>query len=546
MPESNDVADVLVIGAGASGAAVAWSLSQAGIKVVCLEQGGWLDPAAYPTVDLDYELHRQTDFNPDPNVRQLPSDYPVRNSESAITPLMHNAVGGSTIHWGAHFPRFHPSDFRVRTLDGVADDWPLSYQELEPYFDTNDRIMGVSGLSGDPANPLKPPRPMPPLGQGIFGDTIIRGFEKMGWHWWIADAAIASVPYDGREACNYCGPCDLGCTRRSKASVDITYWPKALQQGAVIKTQARVREISVDKQGLAQGAVYYDADGRLQEQKARAVVMACNGIGTPRLLLNSKSSLFPAGLANSSGLVGKNLMFHPAAMVTGVFEEPLQTYHGPYSNTIYSHQFYESDPGRDFIRGYHWEIVRGGAGPLSVAFGGRMGHGIPWGQAHHRVFQERFGHTVTILSIGEDLPDEGNQVLLDSELTDSSGIPAPRVVYKVSDNTRRMLEHGVERSKEVFAAAGAKDFIIDPQVRAAGWHLMGTARMGDDSSNSVVNRWGRAHDVPNLFIVDGSIFVTSAAVNPTPTIQALALRTADYMKREGPNLVAGLKAAYID
>ena len=546
MPESIDIADVLVIGAGASGAAVAWSLSQAGIKVVCLEQGGWLDPSAYPTTDLDYEVHRQTDFNPDPNIRQLPADYAVQNLESAITPLMHNAVGGSTIHWGAHFPRFHPSDFRVRTLDGVADDWPLTYQELEPYYDTNDRVMGVSGLSGDPANPPKPTRPMPPLGQGTFGDTIIKGFEKMGWHWWIADAAIASVPYDGRGACNYCGPCDLGCVLKAKASVDITYWPKAIKLGAVIKTQARVREISVNKQGLAQGAVYYDAEGRLHEQKARVVVMACNGVGTPRLLLNSKSSLFPDGLANSSGLLGRNLMLHPSAMVTGVFEGPLQTYHGPYSNSIYSHQFYESDPTRDFIRGYHWEVVRGSAGPLSVAYGGRLGHGIPWGPGHHRQFQERFGHTISILSIGEDLPEEHNRVVLDSELTDSSGIPVPKVMYKVNDNNRRMLDHGIARSNEVFSAAGAKDLIIEPLVQGGGWHLMGTARMGNDGGTSVVNQWGAAHDVPNLFIVDGSIFVTSAAVNPTPTIQALALRTADYLKSEGRYLASGRKGVSRD
>ena len=146
---------------------------------------------------------------------------------------------------------------------------------------------------------------MPPLGLGIFGDTIIKGFEKMGWHWWVADAAIASVPYDGRGGCNYCGPCDLGCIPKAKASVDITYWPKAIQQGAVIKTQARVREISVNKQGLAQGAVYYDAEGHLQEQKARTVVVACNGVGTPRLLLNSKSSLFPDGLGQQQWTFGQ-------------------------------------------------------------------------------------------------------------------------------------------------------------------------------------------------------------------------------------------------
>ena len=161
MTASKDIPDVLVIGAGASGAALTWSLAEAGIKVVCLEQGGWMDPSAYPTKDLDHEIHRQGDFHPDPNFRGLPQDYPVHNLDSDITPLMYNAVGGSTIHWGAHFPRLHPSDFKVRSLDGVADDWPLTYQELEPYFDVNDRIMGVSGLNGD--------RPIPP---GLPGQCL--------------------------------------------------------------------------------------------------------------------------------------------------------------------------------------------------------------------------------------------------------------------------------------------------------------------------------------------------------------------------------------
>ena len=231
MPDSGDVVDVLVIGAGASGAALTWSLSGAGINVMCLEQGGWIDPDAYPTKDLDYEVHRQSDFNLDPNARALPQDYPVHNLESAIAPMMYNAVGGSTIHWGGHFPRLHPSDFRVRTLDGVADDWPLSYQELEPYYDINDRIMGVSGLNGDPANPPRPPRPMPAPGLDALGETIVKGFEKMGWHWWIADNALATVPYDGRLGCNNCGPCDVGCIPKAKASTDITYWPRLSRVG---------------------------------------------------------------------------------------------------------------------------------------------------------------------------------------------------------------------------------------------------------------------------------------------------------------------------
>ena len=539
MTDSKDIPDVLVIGAGASGAALTWSLAEAGIKVVCLEQGGWMDPSAYPTKDLDHEIHRQGDFHPDPNFRGLPQDYPVHNLDSDITPLMYNAVGGSTIHWGAHFPRLHPSDFKVRSLDGVADDWPLTYQELEPYFDVNDRIMGVSGLNGDPANPPRPPRPMPPLGVGLVGETIIKGFDKLGWHWWVSDNAIASVPYDGRSACNNCGPCDLGCIPRAKASADITYWPKAIQRGAELRTNVRVSEITVDKAGLAQGAIYYDQQGRTQEQKARVVVMACNGVGTPRLLINSKSSLFPDGLANSSGLLGKNFMFHPSSVVTGIFEERLDTYKGAYTGVVFSHEFYETDLSRDFIRGHQWIVVRGFAGPLSVATGGRLGRGIPWGPQHHSRFRERFAHTISIVVMCEDLPEEYNQVVLDPELTDSSGIPAPRVSYKVSENSYRMLDHADARAKEVLDAAGAKELRVTRQERSAGWHLLGTARMGNDPKTSVVDRWGVAHDVPNLLIVDGSVFVTCGAVNPTSTIQALALRTADYLKSEGRYLTKG-------
>ena len=303
-----------------------------------------------------------------------------------------------------------------------------------------------------------------------------------------------------------------------------------------------MREITVNKEGLAQGAIYYDSEGRVHEQRARAVVIACNGIGTPRLLLNSRSSLFPEGLANSSGLLGKNLMFHPSAMLTGVFEERLDTYKGPHGTPILSQQFYETDPNLDFVRGCQWMIIRAPNGPLSVAYGGRLGRGVPWGPQHHKTFKERFARCISINVLCEDLPEEHNQVVLDPDMTDSSGIPAPRVKYVVSENSYKMLDHGIARAKDVLEAAGATEVLIERQMWAGGWHLMGTARMGDHTRTSVVDRWGTAHDVPNLFIVDGSVFVTSAAVNPTSTIQALALRTANYLKSEGRYLVTGRKS----
>jgi YD repeat-containing protein len=522
-------ADVLVIGAGASGAALAWRLATSGFRVVCLEQGPWVPLDTIPTLGADWEIRRQTDFNADPNVRQRPEDYPVENSESAFAPLMFNAVGGSTIHWSAHFPRLHPSDFRVRSLDGVADDWPLTYQELEPYFDLNDREIGVAGLAGDPAYPPKSPRQTPPLPIGNFGATLARGFDRLGWHWWVSDSAIISAPYgEGRLPCNLCGPCDIGCSRGARSSADVTYWPRALRAGATLITGARVREITVTNDGHARGALYYDADGNLQELTAPVVVLAANGIGTPRLLLNSRSRQFPDGLANRNGLVGKNLMFHPFGAVTGVFEEPLDSVVGPIGSILASHEFYETDERRGFVRGFQLQAVRQ-SGPLHTAMGGFASARVPWGPDHHRVMSERWGHLINLGVMGEDLPEEHNEVALDPVLTDSHGIPAPRVRYRLSENSERMLDYGLARAREALEAAGAKQTYTLRVMKSSGWHLLGTARMGDDPARSVVNGWGQAHDVPNLFVIDGSIFPTSAAVNPTTTIQALALRTADHL-----------------
>jgi choline dehydrogenase-like flavoprotein len=537
MLASDDRVDVIVVGAGASGAAFTWSLAKEGFSVLCLEQGGWTNPSRYPSTERDWELHRQTDFNPDPNFRGMPEDYPVNDSDSPIAPLMYNAVGGSTIHWSAHFPRFHPSDFRTRTLDGVGDDWPITYDDLEPYFDTNDRMMGVAGMAGDTAYPPKSDRQTPPIPLGGVGQTMARGFDRMRWHWWPSDSAILTSAYDGRSACNNCGPCDIGCSRRAKASTDVTYWPKALTLGAQLKTRCRVREITLNDRGLADGVIYYDSDGEVREQKANVVVVACNGIGTPRLLLNSQSSKFPDGLANSTGLVGKNLMFHPYAMVTGVFDELLEGYKGPMGASIISQQFYETDLSRGFVRGYAFQVVRS-SGPVGTSRGGVGGQPIPWGSRHHAAMKERLGRTITIAVIGEDLPESHNTVTLDPVLADSDGIPAPKISYTLSDNSRRMLDHGIRTAKDALQAAGAHRVTANPLLRPAGWHLLGTARMGDDPGSSVVKKSGQAHDVPNLFVIDGSVFVTAGAVNPTSTIQAIALHMADEFKRNARLMLA--------
>jgi choline dehydrogenase-like flavoprotein len=525
MPE--DAADVLVIGSGAAGAALTKRLTDLGVKVICLEQGDWVKPSEYPSTRPDWEIqiHRGR-FHFSPNVRRRPEDYPVvERGGHPPQVLMFNAVGGSTIHWAAHFPRFHPSDFRVRSLDAVADDWPISYSDIEPYYDMNDREMGVAGLAGDPANPPRSLRPTPPLPLGVLGVTIGAGFDKLGWHWWVSDNAIISRDYGGRAGCQLHGKCMFGCPTASKASVDITYWPKALRKGAVLKVWSRVREVTVDDRGRARGVLYYDRRGNIQQQLGRVVVVCCNGVGTPRLLLNSRSKLFPQGLANSNGIVGKNFMMHPFRTLEGVFANRMNGYDGPFGIPGLSQQFYETDLNRGFVRGYTFLLERT-FGPLHYAWGSFSGHPVSWGRNHHREMRRRFPHLIRLTVMGEDLPEESNAVTLDPEARDSSGVPAPRVSYTYNENSLRMLDHGARMGRQALEAAGAAE-ILDSGVIHPAFHLMGTARMGKDPRNSVVNAWHQAHEVKNLFIVDGSSFTTCAAVNPTSTIGALALRCAD-------------------
>lgn len=531
---TEDIVDVLIVGSGASGAAVAWSLADTRMRIVCLEQGDWTNPADYPSTHDDWESRMTREYSTSPNIRRSPHDYPINENDSPISILNFNGVGGSTVLYAAHFPRLHPSDFRVRTLDGVADDWPIDYRTLEPYFAQNDQIVGVAGLTGDPAYPRHEP-PLPPVPLGRLGETMARGFNRLGWHWWPSDAAIATRPHEGRAACINLGPCLAGCAQGAKGSADITYWPMAQRAGVELRTRCRVSRILVDENDRATGVLYFDAQGVERRQRAEVVVLACNGVGTPRLLLNSACARFPDGLANRSGLVGRNLMLHPWGFVQGVFKEPLQSRFGPGSCSILSQEFYESDPSRGFVRGYTLQITRS-HGPVNTARTGLINGLIPWGAGHHEAFVRRYNQTIGMQVCCEDLPEAHNSVTLDPTLTDSNGIPAPKITYRLSENSERMLAHGLARGREVMQAAGASEVNAWGPVRMTGWHMLGTARMGTDPQRSVVNEWGRSHDVRNLFIVDGSLFVTSAGVNPTATIQALALYIADSMKQRLANL----------
>lgn len=530
---ADDHVDVLIIGAGASGAAIAWSLADTRMHIVCMEQGDWTNPAEYPSAHMDWESRAAGEFSFDPNARGRVTDYPVNNDDSPIAVANFNGVGGGTVLYAGHFPRFHPGDFCVKTLDGVADDWPIDYETLEPYYDENDRMMGVSGLAGDPAYPPKPAI-MPPLPLGKSGEKLAQGFNAKGWHWWPSDSAVATEPYDGRDKCINLSACTYGCAQGAKASTDITYWPHAIRAGVELRTRCRVREITVNDEGVASGAIYYDADGNEQRINAEVVIVACNGVGTPRLLLNSTSTLFPDGLANSSGLVGKNLMFHPYSQIYGTFPDELDGVRGP-QDSIWSQEFYETDLSRGFVRGFTYECIRGHA-PIGTAVNNMISGRVAWGEDHHRTYREVVNHVTGMVAICEDLPEEHNTVTLDPDLKDPDGIPAPKLNYTLSENSKDMLDFSMARAAEVLTAAGATNIESSAPIAGGGWHLMGTARMGTDSATSVVNEWGRCHDVKNLFIVDGSIFVTGAGVNPTRTIQALALYVADNMKQRLANL----------
>jgi choline dehydrogenase-like flavoprotein len=528
--------DVLIIGAGPSGSVAAKHLAKAGFSVVTLEQGNWPDANNFPGRRPEFELVSQKQWHPNPNVRDLPRDYPVETSDSDINPLMFAGVGGSTTLYAAHWTPFLPSDFRVKTLDGIADDWPFTYEDLLPYLEEIEHEVGVSGLPGNPAYPPQKAFPTPALPIGKVGRKAAEGLDKLGWHWWPGTNAIPSIPYNGLNACVRRGTCMTGCPEGAKSTSNITYWPHALKAGARLITGARVREIEVNESGLATGAVYIDENGRERRQQASIVIICANGIGTPRLLLLSKSKRFPEGLANSSGMVGKRLMMHPFSAVMGVFDDPLDGWQGPYGQLIDSFEFYETDEKRGFVRGAKWGAMPGG-GPLGATsfVGSRIfeesGSKVEdaWGESLHKMVQKRFNHQLVYGIIGEDLPEESNQVVLDSHLTDSDGIPAPKLLYRCSENSTRMLKFHVDRCLDAVNAAGATETHVVHQVRDTGWHLLGTTKMGADRSKSVVNEWGQTHDVPNLFVFDGSTFPTSGGVNPTATIMSVALRQTKHL-----------------
>jgi len=530
MTTSNYKTDVLVIGGGLSGAISSLQLARAGVEVTCLEQGNWTNPHDYPGDKADFELLALKQWHANPNVRNWKVDYRILDDTSDIKPLLFNGVGGSTVLFSAHWMRFLPSDFRVRSLDGVADDWPIKYEDLAPYYDANEIDIGVSGIAGDPAYPDRPEYPLPPLPIQPWGEKIATAHRRLGWHWWPGSNAILSRPYASRRPCVQRSTCRVGCNEGAKSSADRSLWPAAIKAGATLRTGARVSRILTNGQGLASGVLFNDQDGSTHKIEASVVILASHAIGSTRLLLKSANAQFPDGLANSSGQVGHNLMMHPLARVVGLFDEDMASWQGHWGQSIYSMEFAETRPEHDFVRGGKWNLAPTG-GPLTAATYPTDGKPVI-GEALHDRVTNWLGRSALWGVTAEDLPEAHNRLLLDKDEFDEDGDGLPRLIYKTSENSRRMLAFMTDRVKESFAAAGVTKTLQQSFAPDAGWHPLGTCRMGKSPDSSVVNEWNQCHDIANLYIVDGSTFVTSSSVNPAATIAALARRAVDRIIRE--------------
>lgn len=534
----SDPVDFLIIGAGAAGGVVAKELSTAGFSVVVLEQGPYLREKDFSHDEIKYYL--QPGLTNDPKTQ--PMLYRRNESESfrrfkAVE--YGRQVGGGSVHFTGNYWRFHQSDFHERSLFGDIPgtgfaDWPISYSDLEPYYTKAEEDLGISGLAG--ANPFEGPRskayPLPPMPVKSSGVLFDRATKKLGLHPFPAPVAILSEPYRGRASCTNCGMCEaFGCEMGAKSSTLASVIPVAERTGRCeIRPGSYVRKIELDARGRAAGAIYFDLRGREMYQRARAVVVCANGAETPRLLLMSKSNRFPNGLANSSGLVGKYLMWDLGSFSSGLFEHPLNEYKG-IQVTRLIHDYYRSDPKRGFYGGGGID-ARFDFQPISFALDG-MPPDIPkWGIDYKRAIATYFTHTMSLLAHATSLPMEKNRVELDPEIKDAWGLPAMRVTYDTHPDDMKSLAFLQDREVEILEAAGAKKTWRFPlEEYGTNRHLMGTCRMGTDPRKSVVDSHSRTHDVRNLFLVDGCNFVTSARQQPTATIQALAYRASDFMIR---------------
>ena len=534
----SEAVDFVVIGSGAAGGVMARELAQAGFGVVVMEQGPRFTAQDFAHDELkywfDYGITNDPVRRPQ-SFRKTPGEVAHPPQPGQWLPLSYAPmVGGSSVHYTGNFWRFHAVDFHERSLLGAIpgaalEDWPISYAELEPYYTKVDWEIGVSGLAG--AHPNEPPRsrpyPMPPMPVKSSGVLLERGARRLGLHPFPAPLAIASQPYRGRAGCVHCGFCmGFGCEARAKGATLYTVIPEAEATGRCeVRSESYVFRLATGRKGRITGVHYFDRARRERFQKARAVVVCANGAETPRLLLMSANTQFPDGLANSSGIVGKHLMFNQGSESFGVFAHELNEYKSVQATRVV-HDFYDADPKRGFYGGGG---IDGRIGPNPAFWAVNGPPGPQWGQAykeHLRTFPR------TMLAAGHctSLAVEANSVSLDPALKDAWGLPAMRCTYKDHPDDLKMAAWIQERADEILLAAGALKVWRHPvSEQDLGVHLLGTCRMGNDPRRSVIDRYHRAHDVPNLFLCDGSSFVTSGRGQPTMTIQALAFRAAEHI-----------------
>ena len=532
----SDEVDFVVVGSGAAGGVVARELSTAGFRVVVLEQGPWRTENDFKHDEI--KIWAQNHLTRDP--AKQPNTFRQKESEKAkVQPayVYGRGVGGTSVHFSANYWRFREIDFKEASARGVPDgtgfaDWPISYQDLEPYYTKVDWEIGVAGEPG----PFDPPRsrgyPMKPHPPKSTGVLLEKGAKAMGWTAFPAPMAINSQVYQGRSGCVQCGFClGFGCEVRAKNSSLVTTIPAAVATGRCeVRPNSYVRKIELSPQGRVTGVKYFNGQKAEIFQRAKAVVVCANGVETPKLLLNSKSNLFPDGLANSSGWVGTHMMWNGYGVSLGQFEHEVNGYKGIVATRIVW-DLYELDPKLGLLGGGGWDF-RYDQGVLNYAYGGMPPDAPKWGAEFKRQLAHNFNRTVIAAGHCTSLPVRSNGVTIDPEVKDAWGIPAPRITYQDHPQDMEVGKYFAARGEELLKAAGAlKTWQAPVESQQFGFHLLGTCRMGDDPRTSVIDKFHRTHDVKNLFLVDGSSFVTGGRGQPTMTISALAFRAGELISQ---------------
>ena len=533
--------DFVIIGSGAAGGVIAKELSTQGFDVVVLEQGEYRTGRDFShdelAVQFQNELMNHPGWNDPQSFRATDKEVAQPPTQDPPPALYARGVGGSSVHFTANYWRFHQSDFKERSLLGAMEgtgfaDWPISYEELEPYYTKVEWECGVSGQAGPFEAPRSKPYPMPPLPVKSSGVLLEKGAKALGLHPQPAPMAILSQPFNGRPACMHCGFCmGFGCEANAKSSTLASMIPIAEASGhCEIRPLSTVFKIKTNAKGRVTEVLYLDDKGQQQAQKARAVVLSANGAETPRLLFLSASELFPDGLANSSGVVGKYLMGNGHSSTNAVFEHPLNEFKSVQVTRIV-HDFYENDIARGFY---------GGGGidarpfldstPILYSMMGLPPDAANWGLEYKQMLRHYYTRKMSVLGSTTSIPLERNNISLDPTLQDDKGRAAIRITYLDHDDDLAMATFLQDKAVDIMQAAGAQKIWRNPVAGTTILaHLLGTCRMGDDPATSVVDKYHRTHDVPNLFICDGSSFVSSGRGQPTMTIQALAFRASEHI-----------------